>query len=136
MCSLLFRGVIREVPEPKQPIPLICDTDMGNDVDDGFALGIIHVLRSRGESELLAVTVTEDHELAEAFVDVLNTFCGRSDVPVGVARNGVEPNQGKFLGLAAATLAGSGRPLGSNVVGACYRSWGANEQYPDRSCQF
>ena len=101
MCSLLLLSVMGEAAEPKQRIPLIYDTDMGNDVDDGFALGVIHALQSRGECELLAVTVTKDHELAAAFVDVLNTFYGRGDVPVGVVRNGAEPKQGKFLGLAA-----------------------------------
>jgi len=101
ICGLFSLGVIENVPEPKQPVPLIYDTDMGNDVDDGFALGVIHALQSRGECELLAVTVTKDHELAGPFVDVLNTFYGRGDVPVGVVRKGAEPKQGKFLGLAA-----------------------------------
>ena len=99
--GLFNLGVIEEVPEPTQAVPLIYDTDMGNDVDDGYALGVIHALQSRGECELLAVTVTKDHELAGPFVDVLNVFYGRGDVPVGVVRNGAEPKQGKFLGLAA-----------------------------------
>jgi inosine-uridine nucleoside N-ribohydrolase len=101
ICVSLILTVIEEVPEPPLPVPLIYDTDMGNDVDDGFALGVIHALQSRGECELLAVTVTKDHELAGPFVDVLNTFYGRGDVAVGVVRNGAEPKQGKFLGLAA-----------------------------------
>lgn len=101
LCVLCCLGVIEEAPEPKQPVPLIYDTDMGNDVDDGFALGVIHALQSRGECELLAVTVTKDHELAGPFVDVLNTYYGRGDVPIGVVRNGAELGQGKFLGLAA-----------------------------------
>ena len=109
VCALLSLGVIEEVPGPEQPVPLIYDTDMGNDVDDGYALGVIHALQSRGECELLAVTVTKDHELAGPFVDVLNTFYGRGDVPVGVVRNGAEPRQGKFLGLAAERKGGAYR---------------------------
>lgn len=101
LCCLISVGAIEDVPEPKAPVPLIYDTDMGNDVDDGFALGVIHALQSRGECELLAVTVTKDHELAAPFVDVLNTFYGRGDVPIGVVRDGAEPKQGKFLGLAS-----------------------------------
>lgn len=34
--------------------PLIFDTDIGNDVDDVLALGVIHALESRGECQLLA----------------------------------------------------------------------------------
>jgi len=106
MLSLLIAGiaglgVIENAPEPIPPLPIIYDTDMGNDVDDGYALGMIHALASRGECELLAVTVTKDHELAGPFVDVLNTFYGHGDIPIGVVRNGPEPHEGKFLGLAA-----------------------------------
>jgi len=86
------------VPDP--PVKLIYDTDMGNDVDDGFALGVIHALESRGECELLAVTITKDHEQAAPFVDLLNTYYGRPDVPIGVVRDGVTPAEGKFLPLA------------------------------------
>ncbi len=101
ICGLLNFGAIEEIPEPQQAVPLIYDTDMGNDVDDGYALGVIHALQSRGECELLAVTVTKDHDLAGPFVDLLNTFYGRGAVPIGVVRKGAEPKQGKFLGLAA-----------------------------------
>lgn len=82
------------------PIPLIFDTDIGNDCDDVLALGMIHSLQSRNECELLAVTTTKDHELAAAFTDVVNTFYGRGDVPIGVCRSGVTPQEGKFNVLA------------------------------------
>lgn len=86
--------------DPLAPTPLIFDTDIGNDVDDVLALGMIHALQSRGECELLAVTITKDHELAAAFTDVVNTFYGRGDVPIGVCRSGVTPEAGKFNPLA------------------------------------
>lgn len=84
----------------EQRVPLIFDTDIGNDVDDVLALGMIHALQSRGECELLAVTITKDHELAAAFTDAVNTFYGRGDVPIGVCRSGVTPAAGKFNPLA------------------------------------
>lgn len=84
----------------QQPLRLIFDTDMGNDVDDALALGLIHALQSRGECQLLAVTITKDHPLAAAFTDALNTFYGRGGIPIGVVRDGVTPDQGRFLGLA------------------------------------
>ena len=82
-----------------EPTPLIFDTDMGNDVDDVLALGMIHALQTRGECELLAVTITKDHELAASFTDAVNTFYGRGDILIGVCRSGVTPEQGKFNGL-------------------------------------
>ena len=84
----------------ESPVKLIFDTDMGNDCDDVQALAMIHALQSRGECELLAVTVTKDHTLAAPFVDVINTFYGRGDIPIGVCHSGVTPHEGKFNPLA------------------------------------
>ncbi len=82
-------------------IPLIFDTDIGNDVDDVLALGLIHALESRGECKLLAVTITKDHPNAASFTDAVNTFYGRGEIPIGVCRSGVTPEAGKFIGLGA-----------------------------------
>jgi inosine-uridine nucleoside N-ribohydrolase len=84
-----------------EPVRLIFDTDIGNDCDDVLALGMIHALQSRGRCQLLAVTITKDNELAAAFVDAINTFYGRPDIPIGVVRNGKAKSQDQFLGLAA-----------------------------------
>jgi purine nucleosidase len=80
-------------------IPIIFDTDMGNDVDDVLALGMIHALESRGELKLLAVTITKDHALAAPFTDAVNTFYGRGEIPIGVCRSGVTSDKGKYNGL-------------------------------------
>ena len=86
--------------ENRSPVPLIFDTDIGNDVDDVLALGMIHALQDRGECELLAVTITKDHPLAAEFTDAVNTFYGRGDIPIGVCRSGVTPDMGKYLAMA------------------------------------
>jgi inosine-uridine nucleoside N-ribohydrolase len=79
---------------------IIFDTDIGNDVDDVLALGMIHALQSRGACQLLAVTITKDQELAGPFADAVNTFYGRPQIPVGVVRGGKTRDEGKFLGMA------------------------------------
>jgi len=81
-----------------EPVRLIFDTDMGNDIDDALALSMIHALESRGECKLLAVTLTKDNPKAAPFVDAFNTFYGRGDVPIGVVRDGVTEDEGKYLG--------------------------------------
>lgn len=78
------------------PVPFIFDTDIGNDVDDVLALGMIHALQNRGECELLAVTITKDNPLAAPFTDAVNTFYGRGNIPIGVCDSGVTPADGKF----------------------------------------
>lgn len=84
-----------------QPVPLIFDTDLGNDCDDVLAMGVIHALQTRGECKLLAVTITKDHEFAAPFADAINTFYTRGEIPIGVCRSGVTPDEGKFNVLAA-----------------------------------
>ncbi|HBE68452.1 MAG TPA: nucleoside hydrolase [Planctomycetaceae bacterium] len=100
-CSILAQD--------NQPVQLIFDTDIGNDCDDVLALGMIHALQSRGECELLAVTITKDHELAAAFTDAVNTFYGRGEIPIGVCDSGVTPQAGKFNVLASETRDGQQR---------------------------
>jgi inosine-uridine nucleoside N-ribohydrolase len=102
LTTLLSLSIMTAFPPQADPEPvrLIFDTDIGNDVDDALAMGLIHALQSRGKCELLAVTVTKDHELAGPFVDAINHFYGRGEIPVGVVRDGVTPDRGKFLGLA------------------------------------
>lgn len=88
---------------PSIAVPFIFDTDIGNDVDDVLALGMIHSLQSRGECRLLAVTITKDQELAAPFTDAVNTFYGRGEIPIGVCHSGVAPDEGRFNSLAKQT---------------------------------
>lgn len=80
-----------------KPVAMIFDTDIGNDVDDAMALAMIQSLVNRGECELLAVTVTKDNPYAGPCVDLLNTFYGRGDIPIGTVRQGMAPQDGKYI---------------------------------------
>jgi len=63
---------------------VIFDTDITGDVDDVLALAMLHSLSDRGACELLAVTISKKNELAAPFVDAVNTFYGRPDLPIGI----------------------------------------------------
>jgi inosine-uridine nucleoside N-ribohydrolase len=93
---LILPAPLRADP-PRPPVKLIFDTDVGNDIDDAMALAMIHALQSRGECELLAVTITKDNPYAAAFVALMNTFYGRPEIPIGVIRKGVTPDDGKYV---------------------------------------
>lgn len=79
-----------------EPVRIVFDTDLGNDVDDALALALLHACESRGEAHLLAVTITKDNPWAAAFVDLLDTFYGRAAIPVGIVRNGKTPEDGAY----------------------------------------
>jgi len=79
------------------PVPVIFDTDMGNDIDDALALAMLHGLESRGEIKLVAVTVTKANPWAGRYVSAVNTFYGRASIPVGiVGKGGVTPDDGNY----------------------------------------
>src|ERR1022692_751322 len=81
-----------------QAVPVIFDTDMGNDVDDALALAMLHALQTRGECRLLGVTVTKDNPWAPVYVDLVNTFYGRGQIPVGMVKgSGVTPENSPMI---------------------------------------
>ncbi len=102
-CGCAFLGVsvllMSLEPQPttaNEPVRLIFDTDLGDDIDDAMALATIHALQSRGECELLAVTIAKDNELSGPAADAINTFYGRPDIPIGVVKNGKRPQESRF----------------------------------------
>ncbi|MDX1961786.1 MAG: nucleoside hydrolase [Pirellulales bacterium] len=98
MAILCIGGSASFAGEPEnKSVPVIFDTDMGNDIDDVFALGLLHGLQSRGECKIIAVTVSKDHELAGPFCDVINTFYGCGNIPIGVLRTAKPSGDGPYL---------------------------------------
>ena len=79
-----------------EPVRIIFDTDMGNDVDDAIALAELHAFETRGEARILAVTLTKDNRWAPVFVDLLDTFYGRPDIPIGMVQHGATPDDGAY----------------------------------------
>jgi inosine-uridine nucleoside N-ribohydrolase len=66
-------------------------------------------MESRGDCELLAVTVSVDNPKAPALVDAINTFYGRGAVPVGGVGEGGVKIEGKYLKLVDAVDDGKPR---------------------------
>jgi inosine-uridine nucleoside N-ribohydrolase len=95
-----------------EPVRIIFDTDMGNDVDDALALAAFHAFESRGEARLLAVTVTKDNRFAAPFIDIVNTFYGRGSIPIGVVRNGKTTDDGKYTRVVVEKTPAYARKLG------------------------
>ena len=79
-----------------QPVRLVFDTDLGNDVDDAMALAVIHALQNRDECELLAITTTKDNPYVAPMANLLNTFYGRPEIPIAVVKNGATKEDGKY----------------------------------------
>src|ERR1700690_2365069 len=80
-----------------QATGIIFDTDMGNDIDDALALAMLHAFQTRHEVNLLAVTVTKDSKWAAPYVDLVDTFYGRPEIPIGTVRNGKTPESNPMI---------------------------------------
>lgn len=68
---------------------VIFDTDMWGDIDDMLALAMLHALHDRGEINLLAVTSSTEEPWCASYIELINTFYGHPEIPVGMVRNGV-----------------------------------------------
>jgi inosine-uridine nucleoside N-ribohydrolase len=66
-----------------QPVKIIFDSDMESDVDDVGALAMLHHLSDRGEAQILATMSSSLNPWSAPMLDVVNTFCGRPEIPIG-----------------------------------------------------
>src|SRR5207237_2138775 len=105
LATLLLLAAASLMP---QSVPVIFDTDMGNDVDDALALAMLHALESRGECRLIAVTITKDNPWAAVYVDLVNTFYGRARIPIGMVKGGVTPENSPMIQVPAARRGADG----------------------------
>ena len=69
-----------------EPVPLIFDTDLGPDSDDAGAMALMHALASLGETEILAVMCGTRSPWCAPAADVINTYYGRPDIPIGTLK--------------------------------------------------
>jgi len=67
-------------------VRIIFDTDLGPDYDDVGALAFLHAMADSGKAEILATVSSNKHELVAPSIDVINTYFGRSDLPVGAPK--------------------------------------------------
>jgi len=89
-CLLIFEfhsSAIFVEKKPK-PIPVIFETDMGNDIDDALALDMLYKYKDQGKVNILAVCTNNDDDSGPGFVDIMNTWYGYPDIPVGRVVNG------------------------------------------------
>lgn len=79
-------------------IPVILDTDIGDDIDDTWAIGIL--LGSKDIDLRLIVTATNDTPDKTRLLAKVLEHMGRTDIPIGTGiKNGKGPhNQAKWLG--------------------------------------
>ena len=71
-----------------EPVKIIFDTDLGSDYDDVGALAFLHAMADSGKAEILGTLASNRYELTAPSIDVINTYFGRQDLPVGSPKTG------------------------------------------------
>ena len=93
-------------------VKLIFETDMGNDVDDALALDMVYKYIEADKVDLLGIMSNKDNPFSAEFIDVMATWYGHTDIPIGVVKNGAD-SEGDAINYAekVCELKEDGQPL-------------------------
>ncbi len=69
---------------------IIFETDIGNDVDDALALDMLYKYLDAGDIELLAIMINKEGVYPQEFTDIMNTWYGYPEIPIGIIHNGAD----------------------------------------------
>ena len=78
-----------------EPVPVIVETDLGNDIDDALALDLVYQAVCDGKIDLKMVSVHKKSPTACAYADILNRWYGYPEVCVAQARTPVDNHQAR-----------------------------------------
>ena len=68
--------------DEQEPLTVIFDTDLGNDVDDAIAMDLLYKYADEGKISILAEGITKDGLAPAEFMDVLNNYLSFVTRPV------------------------------------------------------
>lgn len=111
LCGLSFGSCCTTTDRAdSQPMAVIFDTDIGNDIDDVLALQMLFNYEKAGKIELRGITLSKSNPHSIAFADGYCRFANRADMPLGFAYNGVNPEDNSYL-LPTLTAQVDGQPV-------------------------
>lgn len=83
----LFINVVPAQNQNSQlPVSIIFDTDMGPDYDDIGAIALLHAMADKNECKILATIASNKNPIIGEVLDVMNTYFGRPDLPIGIVQ--------------------------------------------------
>src|SRR5674476_1136076 len=116
MVSLfVFYGCTSQSGKNKdKEVKIIFDTDLGPDYDDVGALAFLHAMADSGKVDILATVSSNKNDLVAPSINVINTYFGRGELPVGAPKtDGV--NLGSQQHRAPSTAPTSPRSLATSA---------------------
>lgn len=104
------------------PQSIIMETDIGNDIDDALAMDMLYKYMDAGKINLLAVNINKEGIYPAEYVDILNTWYGYPDIPIGVVHNGAKCDNPNNYTEAVDTMTVDGKPLFARSLDGKYDS--------------
>lgn len=95
---------------------VILDTDMGNDVDDVLAMDILYKYMDKGKIKLLATMTNKNGDTSARFLDIMNTWYGYPNIPIGVVRNGAKCDNDNNYTIPISNMKENGQPMFKTTV--------------------
>ena len=83
--------------ETTSAIPVILDTDVGNDIDDVLAMQMLLNYEKKGKIDLLGITISKCNPYSLEYIDAYCRFNDKYDIPLGYAYNGMNTDDGHYL---------------------------------------
>lgn len=96
LLCLLLAGCKGEKDAKPDKLRIIFETDIGNDIDDALALDMLYKYMDQGKIDLLAVMLNKCAPAPAEFMDIMGTWYGYSDIPVGIVRDGADDPWGQY----------------------------------------
>lgn len=87
-----------------EPMQVILDTDLGNDIDDALALQMLINYENAGKAEIKGITISKSNPLSLAYTKAYYKRYGHGAPAFGYAYGGPNPDEGNYLRAAYATM--------------------------------
>ena len=106
---ILFSGCTSE--HKSDCLDVIFETDIGNDIDDALALDMLYKYMDLGIIKLSAVMLNKCAPDVGEYMDIMNTWYGYPNIPVGIVRNGSDDPWGHYAKDVVALKNEDGTPM-------------------------
>ena len=95
----------------KGAVPVIFETDMGNDIDDALALDLLYKGMDAGHIRLIGVSLNKRSSTSFEFIDLMNTWYGYPDIPIAYTPRAVDNKDRDYTTPVCELKASDGKPL-------------------------
>ena len=93
---MMFTACAGEKAAKPEKLRVIFETDIGNDIDDALALDMLYKYMDQDKIDLLAVMLNKCAPAPAEFMDIMGTWYGYPDIPVGIVRDGADDPWGQY----------------------------------------